>query len=63
MTGAISFAIGVFAFARGVADSRILSGRTTPTVVTALTALATARAVPLGIVQFHLQALAGPVAL
>ncbi|MGI8876037.1 MAG: hypothetical protein ACR2KP_17295 [Egibacteraceae bacterium] len=63
VTGAITFAIGVFAFARGVADSRILSRQTTRTVVTALAVMATARAVPLGIVQFYLQALAGLVAL
>lgn len=63
LSAAITFAIGAFAFARGVADSRILSRRTTRTVVTALAVMAAARAVPLGAVQFHVQALAGLVAL
>ncbi|CAN5903359.1 hypothetical protein BH23ACT8_BH23ACT8_25180 [soil metagenome] len=63
VTGAVTFAVGVFAFARGIADSRILSRRTTRTVVVALVVMATARAVPLGVVQFYVQPLAGVVAL
>lgn len=63
VTGAVTFAIGVFAFARGIASSGILGARTTQVVVVALAVLAVARAVPLGVVQFHLQALAGLVAL
>lgn len=63
VTSAITFAIGVLAFTRGIARSRILSGRTTRTVVAALAVMAAARAVPLGMVQFYVQALAGLVAL
>ncbi|HEX2029086.1 MAG TPA: hypothetical protein VHF25_13915 [Nitriliruptorales bacterium] len=63
VTGAITFAIGIYAFARAIADSAILGTRTTPVVVTGLAVLAGARAVPLGVVQFHVQAIAGVVAL
>lgn len=63
VTSVVSFAIGAFAFARAVAASRILGTRTTQTVVAALAVMAVARAVPLGLVQFHVQALAGLVAL
>lgn len=63
VTGVVTFAIGIFAFARGIAASRILGARTTQTVVVALAVMAVARAVPLGVAQFHLQALAGLVAL
>lgn len=63
VTAAITFAIGAFAFARGVADSRVLGPGTTRTVVTALAVMAVARAVPLGVVQFYVQGLAGLVAL
>ncbi len=63
VTSAVTFAIGIFAFARGVAVSRILGTRTTQMVVVALAVMAVARAIPLGVVQFHVQALAGLVAL
>lgn len=63
VTSVVSFAIGVLAFARGIAVSRILGTRTTQTVVAALAVMAVARAVPLGVVQFHVQALAALVAL
>lgn len=63
VTGAVTFAIGVFAFARGIAASAILGARTTQTVVAALAVMAVARAIPLGVVQFHLQAVAALVAL
>lgn len=63
VVGVIAFAIGAFAFARGIATSGILRARTTQVVVVALALMAVARAVPLGVAQFHLQALAGLVAL
>lgn len=63
LTGAISFAVGALAFAKGVAASRILSRRTTRVVVIALVVLALSRAIPLGAVQFYVQGLAGLLAL
>ena len=63
MTGAATFAIGVFAFAKGIADSRILSRRLTWLVVGALVVMAVARLVPVGAVQFYVQGAAGIVAL
>lgn len=62
VTGAVTFAAGVLAFARAIADSRILDRRTTQVVVTALGVLALSRATPLGVVQFHVQALAALLA-
>ena len=63
MTGAATFAIGVFAFAKGIADSRILSRRLIWLVVGALVVMAVARLVPVGAVQFYVQGAAGIVAL
>ena len=63
MTGAATFAIGVFAFAKGIADSRILSRRLTWLVVGALVVMAVSRLVPVGAVQFYVQGAAGVVAL
>lgn len=63
MTGAATFAVGVFAFAKGIADSRILSRRLTWLVVGALVVMAVARLVPVGAVQFYVQGAAGIVAL
>jgi hypothetical protein len=63
VTGAATFAIGVFAFAKGIADSRILSRRLTWLVVGALVVMAVARLVPVGAVQFYVQGAAGIVAL
>src|SRR5829696_10279218 len=63
VTGAATFAIGVFAFAKGIADSRILSRRQTWLVVEALVVMAVARLVPVGAVQFYVQGAAGIVAL
>ncbi|WP_051399712.1 hypothetical protein [Haloechinothrix halophila] len=60
---AITFAIGVVGFAKGIAVSRILSPALTRVVVTALVVLAVSRFVPLAVVQFYLQAAAGIVAL
>ncbi len=63
VTGAATFAIGVFAFAKGIADSRILSRRLTWLVVGALVVMAVSRLVPVGAVQFYVQGAAGIVAL
>jgi hypothetical protein len=63
VTGAITFAVGVFAFAKGIADSRVLSRRLTWLVVGALVVLAISRLVPVGVVQFYVQGAAGIVAL
>ncbi len=51
LTAAVTFAIGVFAFAKGIADSRILSRRLTWLVVGALVVMAVACLVPVGAVQ------------
>ena len=63
LTAALTFAIGVFAFAKGIADSRIVSRRLTWLVVGALVVMAVARLVPVGAVQFYVQGAAGIVAL
>ncbi len=63
VTGAITFAVGVFAFAKGIANSRVLSRRLTWVVVGALVVLAISRVVPVGVVQFYVQGAAGVVAL
>ncbi len=61
--GAVSFGIGVLAFARGIAVSRVLSPWSTRLVTAALAVMAVARFVPLSAVQFYLQGAAGIVAL
>jgi hypothetical protein len=63
MTGAATFAIGVFAFAKGIADSRVLSRRLSRLVVGALVVMAVARFVLIGAAQFYVQGAAGIVAL
>jgi hypothetical protein len=63
LTAAVTFAIGVFAVAKGIADSRILSRRLSRLVVGALVVMAVARLVPVGAVQFYVQGAAGIVAL
>jgi hypothetical protein len=63
LTAAVIFVLGVFAFAKGIADSRILSRRLSRLVVGALVVMAVARLVPLGAVQFYVQGAAGIVAL
>ncbi|HSK86466.1 MAG TPA: hypothetical protein VK902_24120 [Rubrobacter sp.] len=63
VTGATTFAVGVFAFAKGIADSRILSRWLSRLVVGALVVMAVARLVPVGVVQFYVQGAAGIVAL
>jgi hypothetical protein len=63
VTGAATFAIGVFAFAKGITDSRVLSRRLSRLVVGALVMMAVARLVPVGAAQFYVQGAAGIVAL
>lgn len=63
ITGAIFFAAGSMLFARAIADSGILSQGATRLVVPALVVLALSRVIPLGVVQFYVQALAGLAAL
>ena len=63
VTGAATFAIGVFAFAKGIADSRVLSRRLSRLVVGALVVMAVARFVLIGAAQFYVQGAAGIVAL
>lgn len=62
-TSAITFLVGLAGFIRGIRHTAILSPRATGTVVVALAVMASARAVPLAVVQFHLQAVAGVAAL
>lgn len=61
--GAITFAVGVFAFAKGIANNRDLSRRLIWVVVGALVVLAISRVVPVGAAQFYVQGAAGVVAL
>jgi hypothetical protein len=61
--GAITFAVGVFAFAKGIANSGVMSRRLTWVVVGALVVLAISRVVPVGAAQFYVQGAAGVVAL
>lgn len=63
LTGGVSFVLGVLGFARGIADSHVLSPRLTRLIVVALVVMAAARFIPLGAVQFYLQGAAGIVAL
>src|ERR687898_3072490 len=63
LTAAATFALGVFAFAKGIAEGRILSRRLSRLVVGALVVMAVARLVPLGAVQFYVQGAACIVAL
>ena len=61
-TGALSFALGAFGFARSIALSRVLSPPLTRLVVGALVAMAVARFVPVGAAQYVIGA-AGVAAL
>ncbi len=63
VTGAVTFALGVLGFARGIAHSGVLGPRLTWLVVGALVVMAAARFVPLSAVQFYVQGAAGIVAL
>lgn len=62
LTGAVSFALGAFGFARGIASSGVLSPRLTRPVVGGLIAMALARFVPLGPAPYVIAA-AGALAL
>jgi hypothetical protein len=61
--GALSFAIGVVAFIRGITATGILSRPWTAVVVGALAVMALSRLVPLAAAQFYLQSAAGILAL
>jgi ABC-type multidrug transport system permease subunit len=61
--GGLTFAVGVFAFARGLARSGVLSRGVTRLVVLALVAMAVSRLVPLALVAFYLEGAAAIVAL
>jgi hypothetical protein len=62
LTGAVSFALGAFGFAKGIARSEVLSPQLTRLVVGALVVMAVARFVPLGAASYVI-AVAGLVAL
>jgi len=61
--GSVLFAIGIYLFARGIVNSGVLRRGWTGLVVGGLALVAVARFVPLGVVQFYVQAVAGVVAL
>jgi hypothetical protein len=63
MISAVTFALGVLGFARGIARSGVLSPRLTWFVVGALAIMAGARFVSLSAVQLYVQGLAGIAAL
>lgn len=63
LTAAATFAIGVFGFATAIARNGVLGPRFTVVVAGALIVMGVARFVPLGLVQFYVNGLAGIVAL
>ena len=63
VTGALAFAIGVFAFARAISIATVGSRGLTRVVVAALIVMAVSRFVPLAGVQFYVQGVAAVVAL
>lgn len=63
VTGVLLFAVGIYGFARGIADSGVLGRGSTGLVVGGLAVVAVARFVPVGAVQFYVQGAAGLVAL
>lgn len=63
LAGAVTFVIGVFCFAKGIAVSQILSRRMTLLVAGALAAMAVSRFIPLGAMQLYGQAAFGVLAL
>ncbi|MGH2604101.1 MAG: hypothetical protein ACRDJ9_32535 [Dehalococcoidia bacterium] len=63
MSGGLLFAAGVWGFARGIADSKILSPGLTVLVIGALAVMAASRLVPMAIAQLYIQGAAGFVAL
>lgn len=63
LIGAVTFALGVFSFAKGIASLSILSPRLTGLIVVALVILALSRFVPLFAVQGYVQSAAAMIAL
>ena len=63
VTGSVIFAIGIYLFGKGIVRSGVLSQGSTWLVLGGLAVVAVARFVPLGAVQFYVQAAAGIVAL
>jgi hypothetical protein len=63
LTGALTFAIGVFAFARAISIVTVGSRARSRVVVAALLVMAVSRFVPLAAVQFYVQGVAVIVAL
>ncbi len=63
VTGALTFAIGVFAFIPGIRAARVPSGASSTVVVGALAVMALSRFVPLAAVQFYVQSAAALLAL
>jgi hypothetical protein len=63
VAGALTFAIGVFSFARAISTTTVGSLRLTRVVVAALVVTAVSRFVPLAAVQFYVQGAATIVAL
>jgi len=61
--GGLTFAVGVWGFARGIADSRVLSPGLTILVIGALAVMAASRLVPLAAMQLYVQGAAGVIAL
>lgn len=61
--GALAFAVGVFAFRRGITQSGILSGGVSRIVVGALAVTAVTRFVPISAAQFYVQGVAAVVAM
>jgi len=61
--GAISFAIGVLGFARGIARSGVLGRQLTWLVITALVIMAATRFIPFTAAQLYVQGTAGIAAL
>jgi len=61
--GSVLLAVGIYLFGRLIVLSEILSRGSIRLVVVGLAVLAVARFVPLGVVQFYVQAAAGIVAL
>lgn len=62
-TGALTFAVGVFSFAKAIADSKVLNPGLTSLVVAALILMAVARFIPFAMVQFYVQGAAAVLAL
>jgi hypothetical protein len=62
-TGSVIFAIGIYLFARGIVRSGVLRRGSTWLVIGGLALVAIARFVPVGVVQFYVQGVAGIVAL